>query len=382
MNVNWFNQHVSHNISAYLHGELTIAATNDLEAHLNECSSCLEELEEIRLGMKIAEKIEVVSSPPILWQELNELRNKVSQQTPNIWKYAMAATLILIFGWIGWIGVSRKHRNKLLNSTENIAVVPVTSAPPSSHEKAWEVTSVGGAMHIGDEQISGSSKLKIGEWLETDNESSAKIKVADIGVIKIESNSRLQLVNTDTKEHRISLAQGKMSALIFAPPRLFIVDTPAATAVDLGCSYTLEVDKNGTSYLQVTSGWVSFVRDGQESFVPAGAKCEMKKGSVSGTPYFSDAAENFKSALQALSYEQEAQVPQRVKEVLLSAREKDALSLWHLLGSREVNLSKEIRQQIYDRLFQFAPHPVGVTRKGILNQSPEMLKIWWEERIR
>ena len=36
-----------------------------------------------------------------------------------------------------------------------------------------------------------------------------------------------------------------MSARIWAPPRLFYVNTPSAVAEDLGCAYTLEVDDLG-----------------------------------------------------------------------------------------------------------------------------------------
>jgi hypothetical protein len=39
--------------------------------------------------------------------------------------------------------------------------------------------------------------------------------------------------------------------MIWAPPRLFFVDTPSAVAADLGCSYTLEVKDDGAGVLRV-----------------------------------------------------------------------------------------------------------------------------------
>ena len=46
-------------------------------------------------------------------------------------------------------------------------------------------------------------------------------------------------------KHCLRLAHGRLSARVTAPPRLFVVDTPAATAIDLGCAYDLAVLTDG-----------------------------------------------------------------------------------------------------------------------------------------
>ena len=90
----------------------------------------------------------------------------------------------------------------------------------------------------------------------------------------------MRLLETQPTEHRLELARGKMSARIWAPPRLFFVDTPSAVAADLGCAYTLEVDDQGASLLQVTSGWVALELKDRESMVPAGAPAKRDLGLV------------------------------------------------------------------------------------------------------
>ena len=75
--------------------------------------------------------------------------------------------------------------------------------------------------------------------------SRAQIAVSSIGNVDIDENTRVRLLETRPTEHRLELARGKMSARIWAPPRLFFVDTPSAVAADLGCAYTLEVDDHG-----------------------------------------------------------------------------------------------------------------------------------------
>ena len=46
-------------------------------------------------------------------------------------------------------------------------------------------------------------------------------------------------------------------ARVVAPPRVLVVETPAADAVDLGCAYALEVEADGSTRLSVTSGQVA-----------------------------------------------------------------------------------------------------------------------------
>src|SRR5207249_4003754 len=104
--------------------------------------------------------------------------------------------------------------------------------------------------------------------------------------------------------------------------------TPSATAADLGCAYTLEVDNAGRSLLHVTAGWVALQLKDRESIVPAGALCETRKGIGPGTPYFEDASERFRNALSKLDFEKET--AEVLGIVLAESRERDTLTLWHL----------------------------------------------------
>src|SRR6202008_276548 len=158
-------------------------------------------------------------------------------------------------------------------------------------------TRLDGTPTIGKEGISKNGQLAVGEWLETDGNSRAQIAVSSIGNVDIDENTRVRLLETHPTEHRLELARGKMSARIWAPPRLFFVDTPSAVAADLGCAYTLEVDDDGRGEVHVTLGWVALQLRDRESMVPAGASCEMRPGLGPGTPYFDDASEDFRHAL-------------------------------------------------------------------------------------
>ena len=407
MRVNLFRKHITKFLSAYCHGELTAEAAQQVQAHLAICDRCQKEYQAITLGVKLAEQLSVVSAPVSLWSGLSEkLEDSKKQNKPwLVLKYVLATTAIVFVGLSSWFMVNRnQEKNVEVVAQRNPApVMPDTSVAPSPAEKisplpiptskskrdravragmTWEVASLSGAPRIGDAEIKETGTLGVGEWLETDNASSAKIKVAEIGYVDIDPNSRVRLVRTENTEHRISLAKGKMSALILAPPRLFIVDTPSATAVDLGCAYTLEVDEAGASLLHVTSGWVSLVRDGRESFIPAGAMCATRKGRGIGTPYFADASVEFKSALNSLDFEKGVNVGSLINLLLAKARSEDALTLWHLLGRQFQARTVNIRGQVYDRLVELAAPPAGVTRAGILKGNQKMLDLWWADKIR
>jgi hypothetical protein len=218
-------------------------------------------------------------------------------------------------------------------------------------------------------------RIAVGQWLETDANSRAQIEVGSIGQVEIDPNTRVRLVETKLTEHRLELAQGKMSARIWAPPRLFFVDTPAGVAADLGCAYTLEVDDQGVGLLHVTSGWVALQLKDRESMVPAGATCATRPGTGPGTPYFDDASEKFRVALAKLDFGYAVDVPDLqtpLESVLAESRPRDTLTLWHLLS--RVNESE--RARVYERMAALVPPPDGVTREGVLQLNESMLQLW------
>jgi FecR protein len=217
--------------------------------------------------------------------------------------------------------------------------------------------------------------LQVGQSLETGTASKASIAVAEIGRLEVEPMTRLRLLQSATSRKRIALDRGTIHATIWAPPGQFVVDTPSAIAVDLGCMYTLHVDDNGDGVLRTTLGWVGFHRDGRESFIPAGAACATHVQSGPGIPYFEDASETFRSAIARLEAANEAPAIRKsaLVTILREARTTDALTLWHLLS----RTSSAERPAVYDRLSALVPPPSNVTRESILQLNPAMLDSWW-----
>src|SRR5229473_3527474 len=144
---------------------------------------------------------------------------------------------------------------------------------------SWDVARLEGAPKIDSKSIganSGVAKLAAGQTLVTDGSSRASITLDETGRVEVDADSRLRLVTNGPGRKRLSLERGTIHATIWAPPGEFVVDTPSAVAVDLGCVYTLHVDDSGAGLLRTTLGWVGFKLNGHESFIPAGAVCATR----------------------------------------------------------------------------------------------------------
>ncbi len=255
-------------------------------------------------------------------------------------------------------------------------ILSLRPAPPFAPRPGWDVARIEGAPVIGANSIQGAkAKLEVGQLLVTNSSSRATITVAEIGEIQVDPGTRIRLLQTARDRKRISLEEGTIHAAIWAPPGEFVVDTPSAVAVDLGCAYTLHVAPDGSGLLRTTLGWVGFHSNGRDSFIPAGAVCPTHRATGPGTPYFEDATESFRDALAQLDFgsltpESRAAA---LQIVLSQARKDDALSLWHLL-SRTHGAERE---NVFDRLAKLAPPPDGVTREEILRLDQQQLDLWW-----
>jgi hypothetical protein len=360
-----FSKHVTKELSAYCHGEVTSERSRHIAEHLIGCNRCRAQFEEIKIGVKLAERLPQHSAPDSLWLDL---QTRIATETN---RYAVDANKSSAFSFKFWQPAFAGALVALLL----VAGFAVLRIYLQESRRFWQVARLDGAPTIGSSRMAEKGRLAVGQWLETDGASRAQIEVGSIGQVEIDPNTRVRLVETKPTEHRLELAHGKMSARIWAPPRLFFVDTPSAVAADLGCAYTLEVDDQGAGLLHVTSGWVALQLKDRESMVPAGATCATRPGTGPGTPYFDDASENFRTALAKLDFGYAVDIPELqgpLDVVLIESRPRDTLTLWHLLS----RVQETDRARVYERMAVLAPPPDGVTREGVLQLNEQMLQLW------
>lgn len=237
----------------------------------------------------------------------------------------------------------------------------------------WEVSVVAGAARIDGREAGEGARLRPGERLTTGGDGRARLRLPLVGELELAPESELALLRSRVHAQRFRLERGRLEALVWAAPKVFQVDTPAVRAIDLGCAYELEVDRHGAGRLAVTSGWVALVDNGRESFVPAGAWAAFDHRGP-GVPLWRDAPPALQRAVARLEEQAAGESRRRsIDAALAASRERDALTLWHLLA----RAAAEERGPIADRLAEIVPPPPEAPREAILAGDRAALDAWW-----
>ncbi|HEY0024571.1 MAG TPA: hypothetical protein VGB24_16775 [Longimicrobium sp.] len=248
----------------------------------------------------------------------------------------------------------------------------VAGSVARSLDAPWTVRRMQGVVMAGGQPVSdtpGGDVLREQEWVETGSGGAARIKVGRIGRAELGPGSRARLVRAEGAEHRMAMDRGTLHARIWAPPRFFLVETPSALAIDLGCIYTLSLDENGAGVLRVESGEVELVEGSRRAVVLAGNEATLTPGAGPGLPYPVRAGPAFRRALRGYEAREDAEALQ----VLLAASDAGTtITLWHLLQ----RVAPAERRLVYARLVQLAPPPAGVTDSAALELDPRAMLRW------
>jgi hypothetical protein len=240
----------------------------------------------------------------------------------------------------------------------------------ANQPSVWDVASLTGTPRIDAQPVTASATIAEGQWLVTDDTSRAVISVGSLGCVEVDRASRVRLISARRDDYRLELRSGSLHATTWAPPKLFSVVTPSATAIDLGCDYSLTVDSLGRGRVCVTSGRVALKRDRRESVVSAGAMCETRPGVGPGTPFFGGGSDEFRDALAR--YDFNGGKREDLATVLRESGKCELYTLWQLLH----RVDAADRALVYDRMAMIVPPPAGVTREGVLALDAAMLDVW------
>lgn len=251
-----------------------------------------------------------------------------------------------------------------------LAVAAWQLTRPALPGGGWTVAEVSGAARIGNRAATSSTRIGPGVVMRTGPHAKLSLHSADFGQIDIAPDSELEVTASAPVRQQFSLRRGLIHALIWAPPRRFVVETPSARAIDLGCEYTISVDGNGDGLLDVQTGWVAFEFSGREVFIPAGASCRTQKLAGPGLPWFSDASASFRDSLRRF---EDSAAPAELGNLLSSARPRDGLTLWHLL--RRVPPLQ--RGTVFDRFAELIVLPADVKREQVLAGDVHALDLCW-----
>lgn len=230
-------------------------------------------------------------------------------------------------------------------------------------EPAWDVWVTAG-------EVRTAAHLSRNAWLETAANETALVKVSDIGTVRVAPGSAVQLVATGRREHRLALRRGALHAVVDAPPRLFVVDTPQVTAVDLGCEYSVAVLGDERTLLTVERGLVALEGQGRSTVVLAGMQAVSRTGRPPGTPLALDASEALRAAVDRFDV---TGAPAELERIAAEARGADAPTLWHLLPSAP----PRERAVLFERLAALVPPPAGWVAAAAEDPRSPPMQAWW-----
>ncbi len=141
------------------------------------------------------------------------------------------------------------------------AAALVLAVAPAAPDTQWELA--GAKLHRGQVVRTASAAVT----LEADA----------VGRVDLAPHSELR-----ASSEKSDAAQRGTARFHLGSAREFVVDTPSARAVDMGCEYTLNVDGRGDGLLRVALGWVAFRMGDQEAFIPAGPRVRRGRRAVPG----------------------------------------------------------------------------------------------------
>jgi hypothetical protein len=253
----------------------------------------------------------------------------------RLWPFAIAATLILC----AILGVIRFYT-------------------PANRWRAIQESGTAEVPH---------SLLRAGDVVRTKN-GSVRLQSPSVGTIDLAANTTVRLIENRSRRHRLALAAGTIHAKTTSQPGVFIIETPNARAIDLGCEYTLTIAPNGGGELHVIAGWVDLTHGFEQSLVPQGASATIASDGSLTVPVFDDAAPAFHEAMRKHD----------VATIVALARTRDAFTLLNLFRDS----TPEERMLLYNRLKQLVPPPPSITPESIRYWTPESTELWWRPILR
>ncbi|MBV8545651.1 MAG: hypothetical protein JO093_02940 [Acidobacteria bacterium] len=209
--------------------------------------------------------------------------------------------------------------------------------------------------------------LRAGDVVRTER-GSVRLQSPAVGTIDLGANTTVRLIENRSKRHRLALAAGTIHAKTTSPPGVFVIDTPKARAIDLGCEYTLTITPGGGGELHVIAGWVDLTHGYEQSLVPQGASAMITSDGALSVPVFDDATPAFHAAVR----------DHDVSTIVAHARMRDAFTLLNLFCLA----TPDERMLLYDRLNQLVPAPASITRESVRYWAPSSTELWWTPVLR
>ncbi len=371
---------VKYYLKDYIDGLLPDEMRADIEYHLKNCSKCNSEIGDLNSVIEEAKSITRISEPKQkLWEEKSK-DYKIEHIRGNRSSHQLSFTK-KNYGAYEYPRSLAPHpklnpHSKLIVFLIALGSLLATSLIgymlfTKSDTAFWTVEKTAGSPFVGTGKISGTGLLSVGDWIITDDTSSAKLKLGLMGSMEVLPNSRIQLISLTSSEYRMGFYGGKIKVNTWSSPGMFVIETPTAKIVNLNGKFTADISSSGDGVINVSTGWVSLKWKNKRVLIPSGASCLTLVAKLPGIPFYNDADVQFKNDLKEI--ENGNNKKDFIGDLLRRSRKKDVMTLWYLIP--EVSINERLK--IYTFISNYYPLPSNISLKGILNGNKIMLKKWW-----
>ncbi|MBP9095922.1 MAG: FecR domain-containing protein [Ignavibacteria bacterium] len=302
--------HVQEYFDDFYNNELDYNTKDLIQNHLIDCKDCASEYSAFILLKQRAASLKKEITPPKqifenIEKEINQGKGRMSNDikiTPlsnNIltidfqedkkeftssrqtsfmaknWYWFASAAVVLLIVSVALISYSSKN---------------VFSVEEMSN---WKLISLKGGAFVNGVK---SDKVNIGDWIQTDSVSSVVLKIANVGDVSIEPNTKVRFIQSDGNISRIEVLYGTVNASTSQADK-FVLQASNMRVQDKGGSYSFKVDDKGNGVIYVNNG-VANVESGNKSAVVTDGKfCLYKPEYGIGVPFRKDAKPEFQDAL-------------------------------------------------------------------------------------
>lgn len=294
----------------FFNNELNSDSKNLVQKHLDECKDCASEYSAFILLKERAASLKKEITPPkqifeniekeIIEKEINMSKDikitplsnniltidfqedkkdfpetkKASFVTKNWYWLASAAVVLLIVSVV-----------LLSSASKNILSVEEMSN--------WKLVNMKGGAFVNGVL---SDKVNVGDWIQTDSVSSVVLKIANVGDISIEPNTKVRFIQSDGNISKMEVLYGTVNTSTSQPDK-FVLQSSNLKVQDKGGSYSFKVDDKGNGVIYVNSG-IANVESGNKSAVVTDGTFIMYKPEFGvGTPFRKDSKPEFQDAL-------------------------------------------------------------------------------------
>lgn len=383
-------------LNDYFDENLSVEVDIDTQNHISECSECSQYLYTLQDLMKKVEKlprslkpqsdywqdifhvISTIKSENIKLQEEIELKEAELQikdeKSDERLKEQKKTEAEKLLNWerkkVEFFEKFKKpqFRNALIGVLA-VIILFVVYITFLSKGASWDFNK----FRIGSTTSETLGELSENDIIETDAISRIEIQVPDVGTITLEPNSKIQRLPAN----KIQLLSGMLSANKKGANKLLTLVVPEAEIKDyfLGGQFTLAVNEDNITTVNVNDGWTTIVKNDLETLLLPNHTCRIIPDSGIGLPYLNTSASAFVEAVNNYCFtnpnNEEALI-----SVLTKAELNNSVTLWNLMK----RVTRKQRDMVIYTLFGLlGDPPIGVTDEGLRTLNAEMLQKLIEE---